>query len=373
MMSEQQQTSANAVEVRNLTKAFGSVTVINDVSFTVKKGKTVTLLGPSGCGKTTTLRCIAGLEEPTSGAIHIGGRPVFDGVARFELEPEKRNVGMVFQSYAIWPHMTVGENVRFPLDIKKLPQKERQDKVAEILRSVGLGDYVNRPASQLSGGQQQRVALARALVFEPNVVLFDEPLSNLDANLRDHMRNELQELQARIGFTAIYVTHDQREALSLSDEVIVMNGGRIDQIGPPEDIFACPQTVFTARFLGCSNIFKGTARSISGDGVVSVCVAHGACFSGQHHGERPAIGAELAVAIRSNKIRLSAHDDFAGADLQRFVAVVESRIFFGAYVEYGLSVGSLKIKADCDVGAHYEIGQSIFVAISQSDCLIVRA
>ena len=372
-MSQRQQTSANAVEVRNLTKAFGSVTVINSVSFNVKKGKTVTLLGPSGCGKTTTLRCIAGLEEPTSGVIHIGDRLVFDGPAQFELEPEKRNVGMVFQSYAIWPHMTVGENVRFPLDIKKLPQKERRDKVAEILKSVGLGDYVNRPASQLSGGQQQRVALARALVFEPSVVLFDEPLSNLDANLRDHMRHELQELQERIGFTAIYVTHDQREALSLSDEVIVMNGGRIDQVGPPEEIFSYPRSVFTARFLGCSNIFMGTASSVSGNGVVSVCVAPDTHFSGKHHGDQPATGAELAIAIRSNKIRLSAQDDFSDPNLQRFPAVVESRVFFGTYIEYGLCVGSLKLKADCEVGVHYDLGQSIFAAMSQSDCLVVKA
>ena len=371
-MSGQQQATPHAVEIRNLTKKFGSVTVINDVSFTVKRGETVTLLGPSGCGKTTTLRCIAGLEEPTSGSIRIGNAVVFDGDQKFELEPEKRNVGMVFQSYAIWPHMTVGENVRFPLDIKKLPLKDRNDKVAEILKSVGLGDYVNRPASQLSGGQQQRVALARALVFEPSVVLFDEPLSNLDANLRDHMRNELQDLQSRIGFTAIYVTHDQREALSLSDEVIVMNGGRIDQIGRPEEVFAQPRTVFTARFLGCSNIFKGRMSAAPEKSVLAVQVSPNISLSGQHHGEAPSEGTEMAVVIRSNKIRLSRQDCASEGDMQRFAGVVHSKVFFGSYVEYGVRVGDLYMKADCDVGTHYVVGEDVFVAVSHSDCLVVR-
>ncbi|MFM2444953.1 MAG: transporter ATP-binding protein [Pseudomonadota bacterium] len=371
-MSRLEQAAQNAVEIRNLTKKFGSVTVIDDVSFTVKRGETVTLLGPSGCGKTTTLRCIAGLEEPTSGFIQIGDTLAFDGKANFELEPEKRNVGMVFQSYAIWPHMTVGENVRFPLDIKKLPQKERRDRVAEILKSVGLGDYVDRPASQLSGGQQQRVALARALVFEPSVVLFDEPLSNLDANLRDHMRNELQDLQARIGFTAIYVTHDQREALSLSDEVIVMNGGKIDQIGPPEEVFAHPKTVFTARFLGCSNIFKGRMSASQEHGRLSISVAPEMTFSGRHHGDEPSIGTEMAVVIRSNKIRICQSQGVAEAGAQHFAGLVESKVFFGSYVEYGLRIGGLHVKADCDVGTPYNVGENVFVAIHPSDCLVVR-
>ncbi len=371
-MSGQLQATQHAVEIRNLSKNFGSVTVITDVSFTVKRGETVTLLGPSGCGKTTTLRCIAGLEEPTSGFIRIGDTVVFDGDKKFELEPEKRNVGMVFQSYAIWPHMTVGENVRFPLDIKKLPLKERNDKVAGILKSVGLGDYINRPASQLSGGQQQRVALARALVFEPSVVLFDEPLSNLDANLRDHMRNELQELQSRIGFTAIYVTHDQREALSLSDEVIVMNGGRIDQIGRPEEVFAQPRTVFTARFLGCSNIFKGRMIAAAEKTMLAVQVSSDMTLFGQHHGETPVVGSELAVVIRSTKIRISQQDSPSEAHIQRFTGVVHSKVFFGAYVEYGVRIGELTIKADCDVGTQYEVGQNVFVGVSHSDCLVVR-
>jgi iron(III) transport system ATP-binding protein len=371
-MSAQEKTSQNAVQIKNLTKKFGSITVIDDISFTVKRGDTVTLLGPSGCGKTTTLRCIAGLEEPTSGSIHIGDTMVFDGASRFELEPEKRNVGMVFQSYAIWPHMTVGQNVRFPLDIKKLPHKERRDRVAEILKSVGLGDYLDRPASQLSGGQQQRVALARALVFEPNVVLFDEPLSNLDANLRDHMRNELQELQARIGFTAIYVTHDQREALSLSDEVIVMNGGRIDQIGRPEEVFAQPKTVFTARFLGCSNIFKGRMSAPSDDGRISLTVASGITLSGQHHGDVPPVGTEMAVVIRSNKIKISQVVDHAGPGMHMLTGAIESKVFFGTYIEYGLRVGDLQMKADCDVSTHYDVGEQVHVAINESDCLVVK-
>jgi ABC-type Fe3+/spermidine/putrescine transport system ATPase subunit len=186
------------------------------------------------------------------------------------------------------------------------------------------------------------------------------------------MRNELQDLQSRIGFTAIYVTHDQREALSLSDEVIVMNGGRIDQIGRPEEVFAQPRTVFTARFLGCSNIFKGRMSGAPEMGALAVQVSPDMTLSGQHHGEAPSVGTEMAVVIRSNKIRLSRQDGRLEANTQRFTGVVYSKVFFGAYVEYGVRVGELNMKADCDVGTHYDVGQDVFVAVSHSDCLVVR-
>ena len=362
---------ANAVEVRKLNKSFGSVSVIKDVSFHVRRGETVTLLGPSGCGKTTTLRCIAGLEQPSSGSILVDGQIVFDHAHQLELEPEKRNIGMVFQSYAIWPHMTVGENVRFPLTIRKMSPKARDEKVADILKSVGLGDYLNRPASQLSGGQQQRVALARALVFEPSVILFDEPLSNLDANLRDHMRNELQELQARIGFTAIYVTHDQREALSLSDEVIVMNDGRIDQMGRPEDVFALPRTAFTAKFLGCQNIFKGKLSSQQQNEITVQVAPDMSLIGSPFPGEKLETGIDVALVIRANKIKLS-HEPASHDDQHLFEARVESRVFFGTHLEYALRVGALQMRAEAGIAEQFEPGETVHLAVHRSDCHVVR-
>jgi iron(III) transport system ATP-binding protein len=366
------QPSQSAVRVQNLGKHFGAVKVIHDISFDVKKGQTVTLLGPSGCGKTTTLRCIAGLETPSSGDIFVAGQHVFHGATQRKIEPERRNIGMVFQSYAIWPHMTVGENIQFPLDIKKMSAAEKRARVEAVLKSVGLSNIFDRPASQLSGGQQQRVALARALVFEPDVVLFDEPLSNLDANLRDHMRNELQELQSRIGFTSIYVTHDQREALSLSDEVIVMKDGHIEQAGTPRDIFSQPRTRFTAKFLGYGNIFDGhiikrdnttrqtsleTRDHISFDGVFDMSP------------EVKASG-EVAIAFRSNKVRLSTDLTLREAEAQNYIGEVESAAFFGNYVEYTIRIGDQRIKADSELDRVFGIGDRLAVSIRNCDCHI---
>ena len=242
------------------------------------------------------------------------------------------------------------------------------------MKSVGLQNYMTRPASRLSGGQQQRVALARALVFEPEVILFDEPLSNLDTNLRDQMRNELQELQERIGYTAVYVTHDQREALSLSDEVIVMNSGRIDQIGPPEKIFSFPQTAFTAKFLGCSNIIDGTVDSVSENGYISVLVKSGMKIVGNFNNQKIDIGSKISIAIRANKIQLNINNnDLVGnREFQIFSAVIKSRIFFGTYIEYSIDVGDIAIKVDCDIGVNFNIDQKVFIKIDLDDCLIVR-
>ncbi|HWK51086.1 MAG TPA: ABC transporter ATP-binding protein, partial [Steroidobacter sp.] len=229
------------------------------MSFEVAESHTLALLGPSGCGKTTILRCLCGLETPDEGFIQIGGLVVFDSANRINLMPEARQLGIVFQSYAVWPHMTVAENVGFPLKVRKMSKTETRERVAKVLDIVGLGAWIDRPATQLSGGQQQRVALARALVHEPRLVLFDEPMSNLDAQLREHVRIELKVLQERLGFTAIYVTHDQSEAFALAEKIIVMNRGQIDTIGPPKDVFNRPSTPFVARFLGL-NVMPATVR-----------------------------------------------------------------------------------------------------------------
>ena len=230
------------VKVRDLRKRFGDLAAVDGVSFEVGEGHTLALLGPSGCGKTTILRSIAGLETPEHGSIEIGGRAVFDGASRTNLLPEERELGIVFQSYAVWPHMSVADNVGFPLRVRGVAKAERAARVDRILEIVGLSAARDKPAPELSGGQQQRVALARALVHEPRLVLFDEPLSNLDAQLRDQMRLELKVLQDRLRFTAIYVTHDQAEAFALAELVVVMNRGRIETIGSPREVFRRPRT-----------------------------------------------------------------------------------------------------------------------------------
>src|SRR5204862_5545400 len=226
-------TAENHIEVDNLVVNYGDVVAVRQISFAVRQGEHLTLLGPSGCGKTTTLRAIAGLETPSSGEIRIDGRPAYSSARKVNLPPEQRDLSMVFQSYAIWPHMTVAENVAYGLKLRKVPRDEVNRRVGEVLDMVRLGGYGDRPASRLSGGQQQRVALARSFAFNPKALLLDEPLSNLDAKLRAQMRVELRELQNQVEVTSIYVTHDQEEALAISDRIIVMNGGQIEQVGTP--------------------------------------------------------------------------------------------------------------------------------------------
>jgi iron(III) transport system ATP-binding protein len=253
------------LRVERLSKIFENATDrisggIREASFALDPGTFFTMLGPSGCGKTTTLRCIAGLEAPDSGQIMVDERTLFDGEAQINVPVEQRAVGMVFQSYAIWPHMTVAENVAFPLTVakrRKYSRAEIDEAVARALAIVDLRGFQDRPAPRLSGGQQQRVALARAVVHEPRLLLLDEPLSNLDAQLRDEMRSELKQLQSKIGVTTIYVTHDQSEALALSDQIAVIEQGRIRQIGSPEDIYFRPANAFVARFVGATNLLAG--------------------------------------------------------------------------------------------------------------------
>jgi iron(III) transport system ATP-binding protein len=260
------------VKIRNLSKSFqtGELTVqaVQNVSLDVEEGSFLSLLGPSGCGKTTTLRCLAGLEVPEQGEIIIDNDPVVSANRRLFTPPHKRDIGMVFQSYAIWPHMNVFNNVAFPLTQMKprLTRRRIREKVLRALEQVRLGGLEERPAPQLSGGQQQRLALARALVKEPKVLLLDEPLSNLDAKLREEMRVELKELTRRLGITSIYVTHDQLEALSLSDIVAVMYNGKVVQIGSPKDIYVSPASKFVAGFIGTSNLLEGIVEESGVDG-----------------------------------------------------------------------------------------------------------
>lgn len=245
------------VRIEHVFKRFGPVTAVNDFNLTVEDGEFVSILGPSGCGKTTSLRMIAGFEKATEGEIYIGDHCVSSSSQNKFVPPENRDIGMVFQSYAVWPHMTVVENVAYPLKIQKVPKEERLKRVNEMLELVHLGEYGHRYPHQLSGGQQQRVAIARSLVNQPRVLLLDEPLGALDLKLRKEMQLELKRLQREMNITFVYVTHDQEEALTMSDTVVVMSGGKIQQIGSPQDIYNEPKNAFVARFIGDSNIVDG--------------------------------------------------------------------------------------------------------------------
>ena len=259
------------VRIEHVFKRFGDVTAVSDFDLTVKDGEFVSLLGPSGCGKTTSLRMIAGFERATEGEIYIGDHCVSSHIKNTFVPPEKRDIGMVFQSYAVWPHMTVTENVAYPLKIQKVPKEERAARVAEMLKLVQLDEYGSRYPHQLSGGQQQRVALARALVMRPGLLLLDEPLSNLDAKLRESMRFEISSIQKELGITVIYVTHDQSEAMTMSDRVVVMSRGVIQQIGTPYEIYRNPANKMVADFIGLVNFVEGEVQGdrvyISGTGV----------------------------------------------------------------------------------------------------------
>jgi iron(III) transport system ATP-binding protein len=326
------------LRVEGLTKIFDNSTDqiaggIREASFTLDPGTFFTLLGPSGCGKTTTLRCIAGLETPDQGVIAVEGRTLFDARARVNVPVEQRSVGMVFQSYAIWPHMTVAENVAFPFTVSKqrrYSKAEIADGVQRALAIVDLDGFQERPATRLSGGQQQRVALARAVVHEPRLLLLDEPLSNLDAQLRDEMRSELKRLQSKIGITTVYVTHDQSEALALSDRIAVIDRGHITQIGSPQDIYFRPANPFVARFVGATNLLTGRLIG-SANGKANVEVLAGRqiqCVVPQGIDDP----ASVAVSIRPESIRLVARvgGAAAGANENCLAGRVTAVTFLGA-------------------------------------------
>jgi ABC-type Fe3+/spermidine/putrescine transport system ATPase subunit len=326
------------LNAQNLIKHFGHVAAVNDVSFTVGQGEVVTLLGPSGCGKTTTLRLVAGLEKPEAGEIEIHGRVVFSVKRRISVPPEKRGLGMVFQSYAIWPHKTVFQNVAYPLILRKVKSGEIKRRVEETLELVGLSGLGERPATLLSGGQQQRVALARSLVFSPSLLLLDEPLSNLDAKLRTQMRVELIRLQQQLSVTMLFVTHDQIEAMTLSTRLAVMNQGSIEQIGPVKEVYERPQTPFVEDFLGRIIRFDGTVLDKTGDDLlVEVGSAPGHRLRIEAEENSLDVGHKVVVAIRPEDVRLQ--KDGGGASQNALKCVVERVIYLGGECELLLRCG----------------------------------
>jgi ABC-type Fe3+/spermidine/putrescine transport system ATPase subunit len=332
------------IEVEGLELYYGSVPAVRGVSFTVMPGEQLTLLGPSGCGKTTTLRAVAGLEQPSAGEIRIGGEPVYSSARRINVPAEKRGMSMVFQSYAIWPHMSVFDNVAYGLRVRRLGAAEIAEKVGRALDMVQMRDFAGRRASQLSGGQQQRVALARAFVFQPSVLLFDEPLSNLDAKLRADMRIELRDLQHRLGITSLYVTHDLEEALAMSDRIVVMRDGRVEQIGTPDEIYGLPRSAFVADFIGSANLIRGRHRpDLAADGLVALETADGQIVYAAPYG-RPLTG-DLVVSVRTVHLQVSRQPLAAARNV--WPARVEKTIFQGDFSQLHIAWGSQRLVARC--------------------------
>jgi ABC-type Fe3+/spermidine/putrescine transport system ATPase subunit len=353
------------IEVIDLAVRYGDVTAVDSIGFDIAPGELVTLLGPSGCGKTTTLRAVAGLETPSGGSIRLNGDTVYSAGERRNVPAERRGVSMVFQSYAIWPHMTVFDNVAYGLRVRKLPQAEVRQNVQRVLDLVQMQDYADRPASKLSGGQQQRVAVARAIAFSPNVVLFDEPLSNLDAKLRAEMRVELRELQRRLDITSLYVTHDQEEALAISDRVIVMNGGRIEQIGTPEDIYNRPRSRFVADFVGSANLIEGKVRGPSGTGTLIFDAAGGVQIEVVAL-DAPRSGHDT-VALRSSYIRLDRVPDSHNA----VKGTIHRRMFHGDFIQYVVDWPAGQLIVRRPPTELYEEGSEVTVSFAPDHCVLL--
>ena len=332
--------------VRDLTKIYANrfdtqAGGVRDVSFDLPDGTFFTLLGPSGCGKTTTLRCVAGLERPDAGTISVGDRVLFDSASKVAVPLNERGIGMVFQSYAIWPHMTVFENIAFPLRVAKGRRPGREEVkalVEQALSTVGLSGYGDRPATRLSGGQQQRVALARAIVHRPKLLLLDEPLSNLDAALREEMRIELRRLQQQIGVTTIYVTHDQSEALAMSDRIAVMEKGRIVQMGDPREIYFRPANIFVASFIGAANLLRGICDARVAPGAEGAVRLADGCVIGCLFPTGSAAGQATTVSVRPESIVLTT------ADAGVLRGTVSAASFLGGSARYDVALGDFIVR-----------------------------
>ena len=369
--SADQTTTESSVTVRGLSKAYAgtrsskAAPAVDDISFDVPRGQFLTLLGPSGCGKTTTLRCIAGLEQPTGGRISMAGLVVYDEAQRKTVRPEDRPIAMVPQSYGIWPHMTVLENAAFSLrhGRNRRGQKNIKQRTIAMLEQVGLEPYADRWATQLSGGQQQRLALARALLSEPEVLLLDEPLSNLDAKLRSRLRLELREFQEKFGVTTVYVTHDQSEALALSDTIVLMNGGRIEQIDAPENIYERPDTVFAADFIGSANLIPVTAATGTASEVkAETALGEFLCSSsGQAQPEGQGDG---FVCVRPENVEVLADSAQATPTLNEAAGTVTGAEYLGDKLELIVDLGSHRIRASTRADLEARPGDHVVVRLA---------
>jgi iron(III) transport system ATP-binding protein len=349
------------------------VVAVNSIRLEVGEGEMFTLLGPSGCGKTTTLRGVAGLEDPTSGRIRIHDNVLFDSENFVNVPPSKRGLGMVFQSYAIWPHMNVFKNVAYPLTVlprrKRLSRKLIEERVERVLETVQLGHLLTRPATDLSGGQQQRLALARALVMEPPLLLLDEPLSNLDAKLREKMRFELKRLQRDLGITAIYVTHDQVEALTMSSTIAVMQNGNVEQVGRPREIYNNPSSRFVADFIGTSNFFDGVVNSREPGGDYLIDTTEGPLVVPSAI-DLP-VGQRVTVCVRPEHVTVVEDASDRGTTPNVFRGEVIARGFMGESVEHELLIGKIGIRARCNPSVSIPSGSVVAVELPKSWCSLI--
>ncbi|MDQ8726350.1 ABC transporter ATP-binding protein [Bradyrhizobium sp. LHD-71] len=353
------------LKVEHLRKVFSvGRPAIDDVSFRATAGEIVVLLGPSGCGKTTTLRCVAGLETPTSGEIAIGREAVSVPARGVLVPPRLRNIGMVFQSYAVWPHMTVRQNVTYPLRQRRVPRAEAGRKVDEVLALVGLSEYAERPVVSLSGGQMQRVALARSLVYQPQLLLLDEPLSNLDAKLRLRLRDDLRRIIKQTGVTALYVTHDQSEAVVLGDRIGVMRDGKLLQIAPPNEIYNRPADMFVANFTGASNALPG--RLLARNGEFGTVETGGGNRLTAWLPPGVAAGSEVNVALRPENIRLGVQ---AAAEPNHFTARVTGQRYQGTQTIYELATLGGRLEAlELGTNVRYPVGSDVEILLPPELC-----
>ena len=357
-----------SVKLNNITKIFDSpkmdesVTAVDDFNLDFKEGELTTLLGPSGCGKTTTLRMIAGFEDPTNGDIYFNDQRVND------LAANKRDSAMVFQSYALFPHMTVAENITYGLRFKKMNKAKQKEKLNEILRIIGMEGYEDRRPGELSGGQQQRVALSRALIMEPKVLLFDEPLSNLDAKLRETMRNEIRRIQRDLSITTIYVTHDQDEAMSISDNIVIMNDGHIEQVGNPEEVYFQPKNEFVADFIGTVNLLPAEITNNSGNSF-TLDIMGERSLTKEQKGDFN-IGDEVQLVVRPESLDITEKDEGL------INGKINNRVFLGTHNEYYIDIGLKKpIKINIfntRLKEDFQRGDEISIDFNSSDVHIVE-
>jgi iron(III) transport system ATP-binding protein len=344
------------LELCGLTKRYGASTSVDAIDFAVERGEFICLLGPSGCGKTTTLRLLAGFLIPDAGEIRVAGKVISSPDA--VTQPERRNMGMIFQSYAIWPHMTVRENVGYGLKMQSMPASQRDARTRALLDATRLVELADRYPAELSGGQQQRIALARALAPNPGILLLDEPLSNLDANLRGEMRFEIRRLHDEYRNTSIYVTHDQVEAMTMADRIVVMNGGRIEQIGTPQDVYDRPRSRFVARFIGASNILDGTHQHGNRVDVAGHVLE-------VEHGEFAGAGKPMSVCVKTHDIELRADERVYGANV--LPGIVRSQAYLGSHRDFIVDVG-LEILIAAPASLDLPVGSKVSVRLPADRC-----
>jgi len=363
------------IEVRHLTKRFarrsggGDVVPVDDVSLDVVLGELLVLLGPSGCGKSTLLRCIAGLEHPDEGEIRIDGEVVFSSERKVFVPPNKRPISMIFQSYALWPHMTVFENVAYPLRSRRVPKEQIASRVERALDMVGLGHLARQYPGQVSGGQQQRIALARAVVGDASVILFDEPLSNVDAKVREQLRLELAALQRSLGFTSVYVTHDQTEAMELADRIAVLQTGRVAQLAAPTEIYERPSSRYVAEFIGTTNLISGRANLV-GDGQVEIQTGFGTVVAPSPAGAAPERGSEVTAMSRPQHARLSTRPPTDGVNAWQ--GTVRYAKFVGTYTQYVVELGATPVQVWSTERDGPGEGDETWVSIRPGDLSLVR-